>query len=55
MKEYENLSKELIIESSDRSYELSRSIVQELSFESLISKFKNRKLSLGNTQMKTLK
>lgn len=55
MKEYENLSKELIIESSGRSYELSRSIVQELSFETLILKFKNRKLSLGNTQMKTLK
>ncbi len=50
----EEAIKELLISNCGRSYELSRSLNQELSFKTLDEEFKKRKIELGQVQKRTL-
>ena len=47
--------REMIIQNSGRSYESSRSLKQDLTFETLKSEMKRQNLEIGQSQMKTLK
>ena len=47
--------REMIIQNSGRSYESSRSMMQDLTFETLESEMKKHSLEIGPSQMKTLK
>ncbi len=47
--------REMLIRSSGRSFELGRSLNQELTFNTLQKEMKKRTIEIGSTQMKTLK
>lgn len=46
---------QMILETSGKSYEESRSLIQDLSFETLTKELKNKTMEFGTEQMKTLK
>ncbi len=47
--------RQMILETSGKSYEESRSLEQELTFDSLVREFESRNLEFGPSQKKTLK